>query len=345
MPTCRALTVMLAALAWTTAAGTARAGDAEDLHRIVREWRTATGGAGEALVGWSLPRAQAALHGLVRDRPGAWGDGELLATAMFLTVRGQREMRLGGSGGDPWFALAEQALDRVAEPKRRRALQRDWTLALAAFHNSRFDGGSSRRLLDRAVDRQSEDAELLFAAARVHEAIGGRAFSGLVERAEGAAADAVQADLLAALQRYQRVIQLAPRPEVLLRCGRVLSLLRRGREAVGLLEPLRGSAAGDVACLAALFQGVVSEQEGHPATALACYREAVASGRSPQAARLALARLLRGTGDAAGARATVEEMLADGEAADAWARYQHEGFGDDASHAERFAVLWREARQ
>ncbi len=123
--------------------------------------------------------------------------------------------------------------------------------------------------------------------------------------------------------------------------------MRQSREAAELLEPLRGPSAapGDLVCLAALFLGVVREQQGLPAAALDCYREAVASGRSPQAARLALARLLRGTGDTAAARATVEEMLADREVGDAWARYLHQGLGDDAGDAERFAALWKEARQ
>ena len=97
-------------------------------------------------------------------------------------------------------------------------------------------------------------------------------------------------------------------------------------------------------CLASLFLGAAAEQENRPAEALAAYRAALASGRSPQVARLAIARVLRRTGDAGGARRVIEQMLAETPASgDAWWRYQGEGFGDQSDAAARFAALWAEA--
>ena len=284
-----------------------------------------------------------------RDRQAAdpWSDSEVLAAALFFTARGESELKAGGASS-LWFDLARELVGSVAAAARRRSLQRDWTLALAALHNASYDGTRSRELLDSAAKSLADEPELLFAAARLHEAIAARAYSGLAEVVSSATRDAVQPDLAAALRLYERVLELVPdRGEARLRRGRVLSLLQRIRAARQELESLRAApGATDVACLAALFLGVVCEQEGRTRDALAAYRSALATGRSPQVARLAIARVLRRGGDTGEARRVVDEMLADSVAAgDAWWRYQSEGFGDENDHAARFAALWKEARQ
>lgn len=330
----------------------ARAGDAEDLRAAVRSWRTgATAGsapAGAVLPGWPLPRGRAAAASVVRrDRHAAdaWSDAEVLAASLFLTARGRAELEAGGAP-DAWFGLAGDVLGSVADAKRGRSLQREWTLALAAYFNARLDGGRSRELLDRAARTLSDEPEVLLAAAWLHEAIAGRAFSGLAEVVSASDRDAVQSDLLAALRLYEQGLQRAPGANAArLHRARVLLLLGRPAGARRELAALRAAATDpDEACLAALFLGAAFEQDGRSREALAAYRAALGSGRSPQIARLAIAHLLRRTADAGAARRVIEEMLAETPASgDAWWRYQGEGFAERSDHAARFAALWREA--
>jgi hypothetical protein len=75
----------------------------------------------------------------------------------------------------------------VADRTQRRRLQRDWTLAVAALHNSRYDGRSSREVLDGAVRRLADEPEVLFAAARLRDAIAARSFSGAAAPRAGSA--------------------------------------------------------------------------------------------------------------------------------------------------------------
>ncbi len=345
----RAVFLLLAVVVAAAGPAPVRAGAADDLHQLVRKWRSSGEETGGALAGWPLERARSAVQGAARQRkpPAAWTDPEVLAAAMFMTATAQRELVAGSLSYPQWFDLARQLLDGVADAASRRSLQRDWILAVAALHRSRFAGLDTRAVLDRGVELQPQEPELLLAAARIHEAIAERSFTGLAEPVSAPAGTAAQVDLLAALQLYQRLRQAVPdRPDARLRCCRVLCLLRRTGEARELLEPLRQlPTTTDLPCLAWLFLGVAHELDGHPARALACYRGALGTGRAPQSARLAIARLLAHAGDTAGARRVVDEMLADATAEDAWARHQAEGFGEDSDHAARLAALWKAARQ
>ena len=93
----------------------------------------------------------------------------------------------------------------------------------------------------------------------------------------------------------------------------------------------------------------MAENDGRPAEALSAYRTAVATGRSPEVAPLALAHLLERTGDAAAARRAVEGILATTEdpsgPGDAWWRYLVEGLGEASGEEGRFESLREEARR
>lgn len=347
----------LAALLLVVAvAAPARGGDSDDLRALARSSMTAPPASGPAVqvaapvARWSLARGRAVAKSVIRrprNAPTRWSDSEVLAAALLFTDRGRVEIAAAGAA-DGWFDLARNLLESVGDAARRRTLQRDWTLALAAFHNSRLDGSRSRELLDRAAETLSDEPDVLLAAARVHEGIAGHAYSGLAEVVSASERDAVQPDLLAALRFYERALERDPsRATARLGRARTLLLLRRGAGARRELEKLKDAAGDpDAPCLAALFIGAVEEQEGRSREAQAAYRAALASGRSPQVARLALARVLRSTGETAAARRMLDEMLADpAQSGDAWWRYQSAGFGDQSDHAARFEGLWQEARR
>jgi tetratricopeptide (TPR) repeat protein len=350
MPSCRrrsALVLLLSGCLALPALG----GDADELRAAARTWRAAaplTPAPSEALPGWTLAEGRAAVAAVLhRDRreAGAWSDPEILAAALLLTASGRAGLE-AGDVSDAWFDFARDLLGSVADPSRRRSFERDWTLALAAYHNAQLDGRRSRELLDRAAQALSDEPEVLFAAARLHAAIADGAYSGLGEVVSSEYRDAVQPDLLAAQRLYEQGLRRVPDATAeRLRYARVLFLLERTAGARRELETLRAAPAdSDVPCLASLLLGAAAEQENRPAEALAAYRAALATGRSPQVARLAIARALRRTGDAGGARRVIEQMLAETPASgDAWWRHQGEGFGDDSDHAARFVALRREA--
>ncbi len=342
---CRVL--LLASLA-CLAVAPVKAGDVDDLRLAVRASRS--GGPAAALgSGWSLGKGRAAAASVVRrdtGAPGAWSDAEVLTAALLYTERGERELEAGRASG-VWFDLARDLVASASEPQRRR-LQRDWTLALAAFHNARYDGTRSRALLDQAARTLADEPDVLFAAARLHEAIGSSAYSGLAEVVSANAAEAAASELTEALRLYERVLALSPgRSEARLRRGRALMLLGRRREAKAEIEPLRAAPADtDVPCLAHLFLGALREQEGHVREALACYRSAVATGRSPEVARVAIAHALGKGSETGEALRSVQELLSSrASAGDAWWRYRHEGLGEESDYEARFAALWQEARR
>ena len=126
----------------------------------------------------------------------------------------------------------------------------------------------------------------------------------------------------------------------------MLSLLGRAGSAREEFEKVLAAAQDDgLRCLASLFEGVTREQDGELSAAADSYRRALTTGRSLAAARLALAGVLWSTGDRAGARQTMEELLTGGAPlSDAWWTYQSEGIGESSDHEARFAALWQEAQ-
>jgi hypothetical protein len=130
----------------------------------------------------------------------------------------------------------------------------------------------------------------------------------------------------------------------------VLALLGRPRSARSELERLlAASPEPDLGCLAHLFLGAMAENGGQPADALSAYRTAVATGRSPEVAPLALTHLLERTGDAAAARRAVEGILATAEdpsgPGDAWWLYLVDGLGEASGVESRFESLREETRR
>jgi tetratricopeptide (TPR) repeat protein len=221
---------------------------------------------------------------------------------------------------------------------------------MAAFHASRYDGRRARDVLDQAALDFPSDPDVLFAAGRMHEAIGARFFSGLAEPVSADLAPAYERDLLEAERLYGGVLGAQPaHAPARLRRGRVLALLGRPRSARSELERLLASSPEpDLNCLAHLFLGSIAENEGSGAEALTAYRTAVSTGRSPEVAPLALAHLLERTGDAAAARRAVEEILAttdDPSPEDAWWLYLVEGLGEASGERGRFESLREEARR
>jgi len=332
-----------------------RADDVTELHAAVAAARAAASEPGSEatpapLDGWSPEKARAAARGVVRrsgESARQWTDAEILAAALLFTARGERELD-SEQGSAAWFDEARDLVASVADEALRRRLQSRWTLALAALFNAHFDGRRSRDLLEAAVRERPEDVDVLEAAARLHEAIAERAFSGFGESVWPAEkTDAVRGDLVRALELFEHVLRLQPeRARSRLRYGRVLLLVRRASAARLELEKLQSAAPDtDVPCLADLLLGAAWEQDGKLDQALATYRKAADEG-SPQVARLAVARLQRREGDLVGAARSVEKLLGvDAERGDAWWRYQSEGIGPDNGHQRLFDSLWREARR
>lgn len=331
-----------------TAAPPAPAGAASDLHALVERWRGGDAAAVEAeLVGWSLPRARAAARDV--GKGGRWPDPSILGAALLCTHVARDEIKRGLGPGTGWLALADQLLARVADQSLRRRWRRDWKLALAAFHAGRYDGRRARDVLDQAALDFPGDPDVLFAAGRMHEAIGARFFSGLAEPVSADFLPAYERDLLEAERLYGGVLEAQPaHAPARLRRGRVLALLSRPRSARSELERLLASSPDpDLRCLAHLFLGAMAQNGGQPADALSAYRTALATGRSPEVAPLALTHLLERTGDAAAARRAVEGILATTEdpSGDAWWLYLVEGLGEASGEEGRFESLHREARR
>ena len=331
-----------------TAAVPAPAGAANDLHALVERWRRGEGAAVEAeLGGWSLPRAHAAARDV--GKGGRWPDAWVLGAALLCTQTARDEIRRGPGSGSGWLALADEVLGRVADESLRRRWRRDWMLAMAAFHASRYDGRRALELLDQAALGFPGDPDVLFAAGRMHEALGARFHSGRAEPLPVDVAPVSERHLLAAERLYGGVLEAEPaRAIARLRHGRVLALLGRPRSARSELERLLASSPEPVVgCLAHLFLGALAENDGRAAEALSAYRAAVATGRSPEVAPLALAHVLERTGDAAAARRAVEGILASTEEpsgpGDAWWTYLVEGQGEESGEEGRFESLRQEA--
>jgi len=333
-----------------TASLPAPAGAANDLHALVERWRRGDAAAVETeLVGWSLPRARAAARDV--GKGGRWPDPWVLGAALLCTHVARDEIRRGLGPGTGWLALADQLLGRVADESLRRRWRRDWKLALAAFHASRYDGRRARDVLDQAAVDFPGDPDVLFAAGRMHEAIGARFFSGLAEPVSADLAPAYERDLLEAERLYGGVLEAEPaHAPARLRRGRVLALLGRPRSARSELEWLLASSPDpDLRCLAHLFLGAMAENDGRAAEALSAYRAALSTGRSPEVAPLALTHLLERTGDASAARRAVEGILATTEdpsgPGDAWWLYLVDGLGEESGAEGRFESLGQEARR
>ncbi|HEX9186114.1 MAG TPA: tetratricopeptide repeat protein [Vicinamibacteria bacterium] len=333
-----------------TAALPAPAGAANDLHALVERWRRGDAAAVEAeLVGWSLPRARAAARDV--GKGGRWPDPWVLGAALLCTHVARDEIQRGLGPGTGWLALADQVLGRVADEPLRRRWRRDWRLALAAFHARRYDGRRARDVLDQAALEFPGDPDVLFAAGRMHEAIGARFFSGLAEPVSADFLPSSERDLLEAERLYGGVLEARPAHALArLRRGRVLALLGRPRSARSEIERVLASSPDpDLSCLAHLFLGAMAENGGEQADALSAYRAAVSTGRSPEVAPLALAHLLERAGDAAAARRAVEEILATTEdpsgPGDAWWLYLVEGLGEASGEEGRFESLREEARR
>ena len=328
----------------------APAASGDDLHALVERWLGGDASAvADELATWSTARARSAARGVRQgDR---WSDPRVLGAALLYTQAGEAEMRRGLGSGLEWVDLASEVLQGVADEALRRRLRRDWMLALAAFHASRYDGWRARDLLDRAVRDFPDDPDVLFAAGRLHEAIGCRPFSGLAEIAPLGVADASGPELVLAAQLFERVMKAQPaHGAARLRHGRVLALLGQTRPARAELERLLASSPEpDVRCLAHLFLGAMAENRGRLAEALSEYRTALATGRSAQVAPLALAHLLERRGEAAAARRALEGVLATaGDPAsleDAWWRYVVDGLGEASGADDRFEALRQEARR
>ncbi len=345
----RFVVACLLALVGTTAVP-APAGAADDMHALVERWRRGDGAVVEAeLAGWSLPRARAAARGV--GRGGRWPDPWILVTALLYTQVARDEIRRGLGPGTAWITLADGLLGRVADESLRRRWRRDWKLAFAAFHASRYDGRRARDVLDQAALDFPGDPDVLFAAGRLHEAIGARFFSGLAEPVSADLLPAYERDLLEAERLYGGVLETQPAHALArLRRGRVLALLGRPRSARSEIERLLASSPEpDLVCLAHLFLGAMAENDGRSPEALSAYRAAVATGRSPEVAPLALAHLLERMGEAAAGRRAVEGILTTtGDPAgpgDAWWRYLVDGLGEASGEEGRFDSLREEARR
>jgi tetratricopeptide (TPR) repeat protein len=328
----------------------ALAGAGDDLRALVQEWRGAEAAAAETgLKGWSLPRARVAARGVGQD--GRWPDPWVLGAALLCTDAAREEIRKGSGRGTGWFALAGGLLEKVADETLRRRWRRDWMLAIAAFHAGRYDGRAARDLLDQLAAEFPDDPDVLFAAGRLHEAIGARISAGRTEPLPPELADASERELLAAARLYEGAVEALPAHAVArLRRGRVLALLGRARSAHAELQGLLASSSEpELRCLAHLLLGGMAEKDGRLADALSAYRSAVGTGRSPEVAPLALAHLLARRGEGEAARRAVEGILATSEDApsqgDAWWRYLLDGLGETSGEESRFESLRQEARR
>jgi VWFA-related protein len=220
--------------------------------------------------------------------------------------RADRQARAGGEDGRLWgvtAALMMEALGRGADATSRlEGLAKqapsdpDVLLALGAVEESRVDA-----LAGRAVERPPAGSESL------------PRFQHQAARERG---------LKQAEARFRAVLSSRKDDvEARLRLGRVLQL-RQEREAVQHLEEVARRASGEMKSLALLFLGEWHESAGQTREAVASYRGSVAAAPHAQTAHLALAQALLRSGDAAGARDTIEKGLATASGLDPFLTYE-----------------------
>jgi len=255
-----------------------------------------------------------------------------------------------GVGAGHW-ELGRDALDRVSQPCSVRPEPakdpwiRDWYAAslLHQIARSRFEVTH----LMRALELFRDDPELLFLGGVVHEALAspriqvpltsGNAPRERLRVASGSAELDDAEDLLRRARR--RGFEGA---EIHLRLGNVLGLRGKHREALAELEravALSGEARL-LAYYARMLHGRELEATGDRRAARVAYEQAGRLFARAQAPRLALAQLLRATGEGTTAATTLETLLAgsgEDESDDPWWTYHLSG---GRSADRRFRQLW-----
>jgi tetratricopeptide (TPR) repeat protein len=251
----------------------------------------------------------------------SYADGHPLATSRF---------------GDHW-RTARALLDLLRQRKELDPLARDWYRATLAALQHREQWNVE--LTGAALQRFPGDPDLLFLAGSFHEAMASPPAQHLAHSALPRGVDLgiksprderrLATDLLKrAMEKRQDFA------EARLHLGRLLTYDGKYAEAVSELTRARAATADlTLQYYADLFLGDAQEQSQRFAEALESYRRAQALFPSAQSPALAIAALLAGHGDQAGALAAVQAHVTNERAAiaDPWLTYSlHPGRDGDA---------------
>jgi tetratricopeptide (TPR) repeat protein len=242
--------------------------------------------------------------------------------------------------GDHW-RTARALLDLLRQRKELDPLARDWYRATLAALQHREQWNVE--LTGAALQRFPGDPDLLFLAGSFHEAMASPPAQHLAHSALPRGVDLgiksprderrLATDLLKrAMEKRQDFA------EARLHLGRLLTYDGKYAEAVSELTRARAATADlTLQYYADLFLGDAQEQSQRFAEALESYRRAQALFPSAQSPALAIAALLAGHGDQAGALAAVQAHVTNERAAiaDPWLTYSlHPGRDGDAWLAE-----------
>ncbi len=225
----------------------------------------------------------------------------------------------------------------------------DWYVAVSQALIGYWEVDAAEAFARRGLELAPEDPTLLVVLGTIAES-GDASFSRPSARDVelGRWYDpAVRRGLRAAEDLFTRAVAADPGfVEAHLRLGRVLALLDRPDEARAELERVLERSTDASQCyLAALFLGRVLEDQGNVDEAAASYRRAIAERPECQTARIALAYVLSGRGQSAGAlsllREAIERPWQPYQASDPWWTYSFRPFarGLEALDALRRQVV------
>ena len=234
---------------------------------------------------------------------------------------------------------------RTTNSAGKDAWVRDWYAASLVHQaaQARFEVTH----LVRALEVFRDDPELLFLGGVVHEALASPWIQSPLSSASVPRERVRVASGSAELGEAEDLLRRALRrgldgPEVHLRLGNVLGLRGKHQDSLRELERAVAMAGEDrlLAYYARMLHGRELEAIGDRRAARAAYEQAARLFARAQAPRLALAQLLRASGDGTTAATTLEALLAEageGEADDPWWTYHLSG---GRSADRRFRQLW-----
>jgi tetratricopeptide (TPR) repeat protein len=215
-------------------------------------------------------------------------------------------------------AAAELASLMSDDPALRAFAER-WWVAMTALALAEGRADDASYWAERGVREYPRSSHLLVLLANSEEIRAGRvtpargATPGQIVAAETAAEGEARGRCESARVLLRRATAMDPAlAEAHLHLGRVAWRLGEPAEALAELETaLSVAGTGPTAFLAELFLGRIQEEAGRPDDARRRYAAAIAIKPDCQSARIALALLLHGQGDSAGARREIEHALGD----------------------------------
>jgi hypothetical protein len=272
---------------------------------------TGNGGDNRLLRRAAVFHGDIAILGPSRSQSGRGGSESGLRTFSLFASDGRQ---LGTDEPVSHWEMGRRLLDKIAPDPPRDGLVRLWYLATLTF----MHGEERLDLLhfDKALALFPTDGEILFQAACLHETFASPRVQAAFRSARiprDVSFDVVSAtdELRRAERLLRRAIASAPESiEPRIRLGRILSLLKRPKEAVAELGPAVSKATNPLLLYyGLLFLGSQAEVLGNDQEARASYARALTLYPRAQAPALALSRLSAGSGDHAEARKAIRSVF------------------------------------